>query len=507
VIRRVPFSVVLCLILTLLSACSTQTSADPGVVTVAIDQTPDNLDPRIGQNAASQRLAALIFSSLVRKNDKSELLPDLAVKWEMTTPTTYIFHLRADVRFHDGRPLTSRDVEYTFRSILNGSIRTIKAGHPYNLIRDIATPDPSTVVFNLKEPYAPFVWNLAVGVIGVIPDGSDPDFGRQPIGSGPFEFVRHVQDQEVVLKRNDSYFGKHAGVRALRFRIIPEEVVIALELRKGSVDLAVNALAPDTIEVLRKIESLNVTRSAGTSYQYFAFNLADPVFRDMRVRQAIAHAIDRDSIIKYLWRNLAQPASGMLPPNNWAHFGGVTKYPYNPARSRELLRDAGQDKLSFTYRVNTDNATSLQTAAIFQQQLREVGVTMEIKGTEFATFFSDVIKGNFQAFSLRWIGANNDPDFFNYAFHSKSVPPNGANRGHYANARVDELIEFARREVDIEKRKEAYREIQQILAADLPYISLFFMDNVCVSNKRIEGIHLFPEGNLDFLTDIRIAGE
>ena len=146
-------------------------------------------------------------------------------------------------------------------------------------------------------------------------------------------------------------------------------------------------------------------------------------------------------------------------------------------------------------------------AAVFQQQLRDIGVTMEIHGNEFATFFADVIKGNFQAYSLRWIGANNDPDIFNFIFHSKSVPPNGANRGHYSNPRVDELVEFARREIDIDKRKQAYAEIQRILAEELPYITLFYLDVVCVSNNRIDGIKLFPTGNYDFLTNIRIAND
>jgi peptide/nickel transport system substrate-binding protein len=195
----------------------------------------------------------------------------------------------------------------------------------------------------------------------------------------------------------------------------------------------------------------------------------------------------------------------MLPPNNWAYNGDIQTYPFDPDRARTLLREAGQEHLSFTFRINTDNATAAQMAAIFQQQLRAIGVTMEIKGTEFATFFADVIKGNFQSYSLRWIGANNDPDFFNLVFHSKSVPPNGANRGHFSNARVDELIEFARRETDIEKRKEAYREVQHILAEEVPYISLFFMDNIAVSGKRIEGIQLSPEANYDFLTNIRIG--
>jgi peptide/nickel transport system substrate-binding protein len=327
------------------------------------------------------------------------------------------------------------------------------------------------------------------------------------IGSGPFEFVRYLQDQEVVLKRNDSYFGKKAGVSMLRFKIIPEEVVIALELRKGSVDLALNALAPDMVEVLRNDHGLKVIQTAGTNYQYIAFNLNDPVFRDIRVRQAFAYGIDRESIIKYLWRNQARPAAGMLPPNNWAYNGDVKMYPFDPQRARELLRQAGQEHLSFTYRVNNDNATAVQMTEIFQQQLREIGVSMQIQGNEYATFYADVIAGNFQAYSLRWIGSNNDPDIFNYVFHSKAVPPNGANRGHYANPRVDELIEFARRVADMDKRKNAYQEVQRILAEDLPYVSLFYLDVVCVSSKRVEGIELSPDGNFDFLTKIRITGD
>jgi peptide/nickel transport system substrate-binding protein len=487
------------------TGCSREVAGDPNVVTIALDQTPDNLDPRIGQNAASQRLATLIFSSLVRKNANSEVVPDLATSWETPDPTTYIFHLRGDVRFHDGRPLTSKDVRFTFRTMIDGTVRTVKAGHPYNLITSIETPDPQTVIFKLKEPFAPFLWNFTGGVVGIIPDGSDKNFNRHPVGSGPFEFVRHVQDQEVVLKRNDSYFANKAGVPSLRFKIIPEEIVIALELRKGTIDLALNALAPDMVETLRKNPDLKVTQRSGTNFQYMAFNVTDPVFRDVRVRQAFAYGIDRASIIKYLWRGQARPASGVLPPDNWAYNEDVRTYNYDPQRARQLLHEAGQDHLSFTYRVNNDNGTATQMAAVFQQQLHEIGVQMEIQGNEFATFFADIIKGNFQVYSLRWIGANNDPDIFNLVFHSKSVPPNGANRGHYSNPSVDELVEFARKEIDTEKRKKAYAGIQRIVAEELPYLSLFYLDAVCVSNKRIEGIRLYPAGDYDFLANIRIT--
>jgi peptide/nickel transport system substrate-binding protein len=495
----------LVLVVLLVSGCVTPRSTGPAIVTVALDQNPDSLDPRIGQNAASQHLAELLFNSLVRKNDKAEVVPDVALRWDTPDPKTYVFHLRNDVRFHDGRPLTSKDVQYTFRSLLDRTVPTTKAGHPYNLIASIETPDPYTVVFNLKEPYSSFLLNLSAGVIGIVPEAAGKDFFRHLIGSGPFKLVRYVQDQDILLERNDLYFGQKAVLSQLRFRIIPEEIVTALELRKGSLDIALNVLAPDMVEVLKHDPKLKVIESPGSNYQYIAFKLTDPAFRDVRVRQAFAYGIDRDKIIKYLWRDQARSADSLLPPNNWAYNSQVRKYPYDPQRARELLREAGYEHLTFTYRTNNDNDTARQTASVLQQQLREIGVTMQIQGNEFATFFAEVIKGNFQVYSLRWLGANNDPDIFNAVFHSKSVPPNGFNRGHYSNSEVDRLIEFARREGDVDKRRDAYREIQRIVAEELPYISLFYMDNVCVYTKRIEGIRLDPEEHFAFLTDIRVA--
>jgi peptide/nickel transport system substrate-binding protein len=492
----------LAIVVVSLSACG-RTSADPGVVTFALDQTPESLDPRVGQNAASQRLMELIYSSLVRRNEQSETVGDLALRWEIPDPQTYIFYLRDDARFHDGRPVTAKDVIYTFRSYLDGTVRSSKNRHPYNLIDSMEAPDPHTVIFRLKEPFAPFLWNLTPVVIGVIPEGSGAELGRNPIGSGPFQFVRHVQDEEVVLQRNEDYFGEKAGVPVLRFKIIPEPIVVALELRKGAVDIALNTLTPDMVEVLKRDPDLRVSEQDGTSYQYLAFNLNDPVFSDVRVRQAFAYGIDREKIIKHLWRGQARPANSVIPPNNWAYEPNVRTYPYDPDRARTLLKEAGRENLSFTYRTSTDETGRLM-AAILQQELREIGVTMEIRSNEFATFFADVIAGAFQVYSLRWVGANNDPDMFNLIFHSKSVPPNGSNRGRYANPRIDELIEFARREIDIDKRKQAYHEIQRIVAEELPYLSIFYMDNVCVYNKRIEGIKLYPAADYIFLAGIRV---
>ena len=488
-----------CLLLCL-AALGCGATPTPNLVTLAIENPPLNLDPRIGLDASSERIASLIFSSLVRTDESSAIIPDLAESWDIPDPTTYVFHLRRGVRFHDGRSLTSQDVVYTFRSILDRSVETAKLG-TYLLVDEIEAVDDYTIRFTLKEPFAPFLWNLTSGAIGIVPDGAGPDFSQHPIGSGPFAFEHYRQDEEVLLRRNPDFYGDQPRIEAVRFKIVPEAIVRALELRKGTVDIALNVLPPDMVEALGEEPNLAVVNDEGTNYQYLAFNLDDPLFGDLNVRRAIAHAIDRQSIIRELLRNQARRADSVLPPGNWAYFDGVEGYDYDPDRARTLLRESGHGDVSFTYRTSTDE-TGLLVATILQQQLKDVGIQMEIRSNEFATFFADVLAGNFQMYSLRWIGGNNDPDIFNSIFHSEMVPPNGRNRGRYSNPDVDKWVELARRESDPETRKEYYALVQQTIARDLPYVSLWYPNTVCVYNTRIQGLELSPTGDYEFLNQI-----
>ncbi len=470
-------------------------------MTLALDVPPTNLDPRIGIDATSERLTQLIFNSLVRRDGTSNLVPDLAESWEMPDSTTYIFHLRDNVRFHDGRPLEAKDVVYTFRSILDGSLLTPKAS-AYRKVASVEALDESTVQFRLSEPFAPFLWNLARGAIGIVPEGSGSEMAEHPIGSGPFVFDHYFRDAEILLRTNPDYFGERPRLGAVRFKIVPEAIIRALELRKGTVDIALNVLPADMAEELRESPGLRLMDSEGTNYQYLAFNLQDPAFRDVRVRRAIAHAVDRQAIVESLWRDHARLADSILPPTNWAYFDGVTRYAYDPDRARAILDEAGITDLSFTYSTSTDE-TGLLVASVIQQQLREVGIDMEIRSNEFATFFADVQAGNFQMYSLRWIGGNNDPDILNYVFHSGMTPVDGGgNRGSYLNSDVDGWLDTAQSVVDVETRIENYAMIQKAVSDDLPYISLWYVDNVCVYNERIQGMRLYPAGDYEFLNHI-----
>src|ERR1700719_3605691 len=237
------------------AGCSSNRGAEEaGTVNFLIESMPANLDPRIGTDAQSQHLDGLIFDSLLAHDAQMNIVADLAERWEARDPLTYVFHLRQGVKFHDGRPLTSADVKFTFDSILDGTVKTPKRG-AFRMVASIEAPDALTVVFHLREPYASFLWNLTRPGVGIVPRGSGPDIAQHPIGSGPFRFVSMRTDEVIVLERNANYFGNIAAkgtIERVRFRIVPDAIVRALELRKGSADAEINSLPPDMAATLAK---------------------------------------------------------------------------------------------------------------------------------------------------------------------------------------------------------------------------------------------------------------
>ena len=474
-----------------------------------IESSPTNLDPRVGIDAQSQHIDELLFDALLTRDEHFNIQPGLAERWEITDPLTYVFHLHRGVKFHDGRALTSRDVKWTFDSLLQGKIRSTKTS-TYRYVDHIEIPDDLTVVFHLKEPFAALLWNLSEGAIGIVPYGSLDEMTRQPIGTGPFKFVTAETDKEVILERNDAYWGEVPHLARVRFAVVPDATTQALELRKGSADLTINSpMSSDTIATLGRYPSLTVQHGPGTRLAYVAFNLRDPILKDVRVRQAFGYALDRRPMMEYLWRGRVQPAYSILPRQSWAYDGDVPHYDYDPGKARRLLDAAGYPEVNgvrfhITMKTSTFEETRLMVA-VMQQQLRGVGIALDIRTFESATFLADVMSGAFQFYSLRWIGGNEDPDIFDAAFHSRNFPPAGRNRSFYSNPRIDNLIDQARRETDQGVRKTLYAEVQEILAHDVPSINLWYLDNVLVHTRRVRDVSLNPSGNYDFLKTAEIS--
>jgi peptide/nickel transport system substrate-binding protein len=487
-----------------------------------IESSPNNLDLRQGTDAQSERVGGQIFDALVKKDEHYELRPWLASSWEQPDALTWVFHLRDGVRFHDGRPLEAADVAYTIESLIDGSLVTAKRGG-FAAVDRAGVRDRLTVVVRMKRPDAGLLFNMSDGLFGVVPRGSGSDFGLHPVGSGPFKFVSAVQDKEVIVERNHDYWADRVDtmpavavaqrIERIRFQVVPDTITSALELKKGSADLASNVVTLDMVHTLEAEPDLKVESSAGSPVVYVTFNVTDPLLKDKRVRQAMACAMDRQPIVNAIWRAQARLANTLLPVGHWAAATNeeLAQYPHDAARAQRLLEEAGfpagKDgvRMRLTMKTSTDETTRLM-AAVLQQQLRAAGIQLNIRSTEFGTFYADVTKGAFQIYALRWIGSNEDPDIFRYAYGAGSFPPKGGNRGRYSNARLDVLLAEASASPDRAVRKKDYIEVQEILADELPAIPLWYPNNEVVHTRRVVNVRPRASGNFDFLREAEVTG-
>ncbi|HVT45000.1 MAG TPA: ABC transporter substrate-binding protein [Thermoanaerobaculia bacterium] len=513
--RDIPLLVLsLVLIASIAAACGRReapggtASGDAQALIIPFSSTPTNLDVRIGNDNASGRIYDLIYSGLVRLTPESDYAPDVAERWETPDDRTIIFHLNRNARFHNGQPVTSADVKFTYDSLMDEAFDSPKKAG-YDAVDRIEAPDPHTVVFRLKEPNGGLFANLT---LGILPRGADPEVYRsKPIGAGPYRVVEFRPDDRLVMEAFDDWHLGKPKVRRVIARIIPDATTRVLELRKGSVNFEINAIPNDSIPQFEQSNEFKVVREPGAIYQYLAFNLHDPILRNRTVRQAIAHAIDRERIVRDLQRGYGVVTETMLPESHWAHASGLPSYSHDPERAKMLLDQAGhrdpdgdgpRSRFKLSFKTSTD-AEANQRAQMIQQMLNQVGIEVEINSSEFGTFYEEIQQGRFQLFSLSRAGVV-DPDFYHVIFHSSSVPPEGQNRGYYRNPRVDELIVQGRSTFDREKRRESYAELQRILAEDLPYISLYNQINVAVMRFNVDGFRMDPWGFLLSVPQIRI---
>jgi peptide/nickel transport system substrate-binding protein len=504
VIKVRPYLFCLSLILNfILASCLRPEDQPERYLALGIESAPTNLDPRYATDANSVRLAGLIYNSLLRVDQNLQLRGELAERWQIIDSKTYGFHLRQGVVFHDGRPLTAADVKYTYESILDPTNRSPRRA-PLRALQSVDQLGPYEIRFRLSEPYAAFVEHCT---IGIVPNGSLNSGSKPPAGSGPFILESIDSGERVSLKANAGYWEGSPAISRLDFKIVPDAMVRVLEFKKGTIQFLQNDIEPDMLPWLRRATDGTIEMNQGTTFQYIGINLEHPILKHPKVRQAIAQAIDRDAIIRHLLKYTGTPATGLLSPLHWAYDGSVPVWSYNPERAKRLLDEAGfpdtgggrpRFKLSFK---TTNIDLRRRIAEALKEQLQAVGVELELRTYEWGTFYSDIKKGNFHLVSLAWVGIV-DPDIYYQIFHSKSVPPNGDNRGRYSNPEIDLLLEQGRRATGIAERKRVYSRIQKILASELPYIPLWWWQNVVVKKPYLYGFTPYPDGDLISLKNV-----
>lgn len=470
---------------------------------------PNNIDPMYGLDAASLRTAQLMFNGLVRLDERGDLLPDLAQTWQQPDDNTYVFHLRRGVTFHDGRPFTAQDVTYTYRSILDPENRSPRR-EAYRVIREIEEIDPYTVKFVLYQPFSPFLASMAGCIIPRIAQGMKGGSSGHPVGTGPFKFVEYVPDQEIVLEAFEGYFEGAPRLRRLVLKFVPDDTTRLLEFERGTIQFTQNTIPPDMVGPMSRRPEFELIKTPGSNYTYIGFNLLDPILKNRAVREALALAIDIDGMIKYLAMGDAVPATGVLSPINWAYEGDVAVYPHDPERAMALLDEAGfpmrqtekgPRRFTLLYKTSQDDLAQ-RKAELVKEYLKKIGVDIDIRIYDWATFYSDIRTGNFQIYSLEWVGIT-DPDLLYFLFHSSAVPPEGTNRGHYNNPDVDKLLDEARRATDKLERMRLYSAVQKRLSIDLPYVSLWHPHNIVLARKGIKGFVPHPTGDFTSMRTVR----
>jgi peptide/nickel transport system substrate-binding protein len=484
----------LAVLLACLAAC--QERASDGVLRMGLASAPVNLDPRLATDAASSRVNGLLYRRLVEFDDAYRAVPGLAT-WHREDPSRYRFQLTeaaAELRFSHGKRLDSGDVLATLESLLDAATGSPFRA-PLQIIQRMRTLDERQLEFILARPDPLFPALLAIDIMPADLLAKRHPFSRQPVGCGPFTLSAWPAPGTLHLRR------QRDGLM-LELHEVRDPGVRVMKLLRGEIDLLQNDLPPELFAFLRQRQGIEVQRRPGANFTYMGMNLEDPHLRQATVRRAIAHGIDREAIIHYVLSGAALPAAALLPPQHWAGAENLPQYRYDPALARQLLARAGYsaDKpLTLEYKTSTD-PFRVRLATIVQAQLKRVGVQVKVRSLDWGTFFGDIKSGRFQLYSLTWVGIKT-PDHFRYVFHSGSLPPDGANRGRYRSAAADHLIETAEAAQSREQQAHFYAELQHLLLQDLPYIPLWYEDQIMAARVGVRGYELAADGNYDRLAE------
>lgn len=480
------------------------------IITGSIGE-PSNLIPILASDSPSHEVASYIYNGLVKYDKDLNIVGDLAESWEISGDNlTITFLLRKGVMWHDGAPFTAHDVMYTYEIIINPKTPTAYSGD-FKLVKRAEVIDDHTFRVTYGKPFAPALISWSVAILPKhLLEGKDitsSTLRRAPVGTGPFIFAEWVPGDRIILSANPNYFEGGPYISRYMMRIIPDSATMFLELKSNSIDTM--GLTP--LQYVKQTEypafkrEFNRYKYLAFAYTYIGYNLRHGIFGDKRVRQAMAHAINKKEIIDGILLGQGIEATGPFKPDMWAYNGNVKRYEYNPEKALALFREVGFEQgvdgrlrkegkpFEFTILVNQGNAVRIQSAELIQRRLSEIGITMRIRVLEWATLINDFIdKRNFEAILLGWT-IPNDPDLFDI-WHSSKQGPKELNITSFENTEVDGLLVKARHTLDIAERKRYIDRIQEVLAEEQPYTFLFVPYSTVALHRRFKAVEPAPAG-------------
>jgi peptide/nickel transport system substrate-binding protein len=494
-----------------LAACVQKAERDPNTFVISSIGDARRLNPIIANDSASGTINDMVFNGLVKYDKNIRLIGDLAERWDVSPDgKTITFHIRKGVKWHDGVEFTADDALFTFQKVTDPKVVT-PYGSSYMDVQKAEAVDRYTFRVIYTEPFSPALESWAMGMIPKhLLDGKDVNtapFNRNPVGTGPYKFKEWTGGQKIVLEANDRYFEGRPNIDQFIYRIIPDPATMFQELLSGGVDM----MGLNALQYLRKSETRRIRenyrkfRYPANAFTYLGYNLTSPFFSDMKVRRALAYAIDRQSIIDGVLLGIGRPCTGPFSYVSWAYNPEVRPYPHEPDRAAGLLAEAGWkdsdndgvlDKggrpFRFTIMTNQGNNERIRSAEIIQQNLKKVGIDVKIRVMEWQAFLEQIDKRSFDAIILGW-SMGRDPDIYDI-WHSSKTKKGEYNFIGYSNPEVDRLLVEGRRTFDMEKRKKIYYRIHEILAEEQPYAFLYVPDATPVVHKRFKGIEEAPLG-------------
>ncbi len=501
----------------LLTACGQKGERNPNTFVMSSIGDARRLNPVIANDSASGTINDQVFNGLVKYDKDIRLVGDLAERWDVSPDgKTITFHLRKGVEWHDGAPFTADDCLFTYQKLMDPKVATPYSSSYMDVAKAEAV-DRHTFRVTYKEPFSPALESWAIGVIPKhLLDGKDlnsAEFNRKPVGTGPYKLKEWTAGQKLVLEANDRYFEGRPKIDQYIYRIIPDSSTMFQELLSGGVDM----MGLNPLQYLRKSETRRIRenyrkfRYPANAYTYLGYNLASPLFSDKKVRQALAYAIDRQSIIDGVLMGLGQPCTGPFSYVSWAYNPKIRPYPYDPERAKRMLEEAGWKDMNgggvrekngrpfqFTILTNQGNGERIKASEIMQQNFKKVGIDAKIRVMEWQAFLEQIDKRSFDAIILGW-GMSRDPDLYDI-WHSSKTKKGEYNFVGYKSAEVDRLLVAGRRTFDVEKRKKIYYRIHEILADEQPYAFLYVPDATPIVHKRFKGIEVAPLGIMyDFI--------